>query len=205
MTQFETQHEISDFLRGFNIGRPAEYTKEPERTWDLFVSSENLGLDALDANVKHLSIHGEDIKTKLTTWAARPDRTLYMWGPPGCGKTYAGLSIMRQVFHQYKYCWMRYLDASRITEMGKREGSHYLKDRYGDCALLLIDDLGVDQPADWEKKYTFDLIEERCQKKRLPTIVTANVSKTELAKIVTERVVSRLVGCEIEFKSRDLR
>lgn len=179
------------------------FTKEPLRTWEVFVEREGLGMDAFDADMSHLDILGEDIEKKLLAWCKKPDRTLYLWGPPGSGKTYAGICILKYLFSSC--AWMRYLEASKISEIGRKEGSEYLKSLYGECQLLLIDDLGVDIPRDWEQKYTFDLIEMRCQKKRLPTIVTSNISKSDLAKIVTERVTSRLIGTEIQFKAKDLR
>ena len=179
------------------------YNPEPRRTWEYFTEREGLGLDALDADMSHLDMHGKEISEKLKAWAENPKRTLYLWGPPGSGKTYAGICIIKHLFGGGS--WIRYLEASRITEIGKKEGSAYLKEIYGECKLLLIDDLGVDIPRDWEQKYTFDLIEMRCQKNRLPTIITSNISKTDLAKIVTERVTSRLIGEEIQFKHKDLR
>lgn len=182
-------------------GSAAGFNPEPKRTWELFTDREGLGMDALDADISHLDLHGKEIADKLRAWAANPIRTLYLWGPPGSGKTYAGICLLKYLYPG----WIRYLEASRITELGKKEGSGYLRELYGECKVLLIDDLGVDIPRDWEQKYTFDLIETRCQKKRLPTIITSNISKSDLSKIVTERVTSRLIGDEIQFKAKDLR
>lgn len=186
-------------------GKAYDFDREPSRTWELFVSLEGLGVDAMRAKVSDLSLHTLTVARQLITWADAPSRTLYLWGSPGCGKTYAGLVILRRVFGRCRHAWVRYLDASRVTEYGKASGSGWLRETYGDCDLLMLDDVGVAMPADWEQKWLYDLVDHRCQKRKLPTIVTSNLCKEELKKVVTERVVSRLVGDEIELMVGDIR
>lgn len=172
----------------------------PNKNWEEFVRNEGLGIDAAQADLSHLDMHMSAIKDPILAWTDNPQKTLYLYGPTGCGKTYAGLCILSSFAG-----WKRFLSAGRITEIGKAKGASYLQEIYGECPLLMIDDLGVDMPADWDQKYLYELIDFRCQKWKKPTIVTSNLSKVKLAPIVTDRVVSRLAGIEIKFSNRDLR
>lgn len=189
--------------RDLGIGIPREFTPEPLHSWKLFIESEGLGVDGLRADVNDLVLHTMTMAKKLVDWADAPSRTLYLHGVPGSGKTYAGIALLRYMYRPQK--WMRYLEASKITDLGKQRGSAYLQDTYGACDILMVDDLGVAQPADWEQRYTHDLFDFRCQKLQLPTIVTSNLSKEQLSRVVTPRVTSRLVGLEVEFMTADLR
>jgi DNA replication protein DnaC len=172
------------------------------QTWEQYALAEGLGVDAWRANIHDLSLHA-GISESLKAWAYNPSRTLYLWGPPGCGKTYAGYAILRQIWRPGR--WIRCLEASRITDLGRQHGSSWLQETYGECEVLMVDDLGVGHPADWDQRYTYDLFEKRCQKCKLPTLVTSNVSREMIKKFVTERVSSRLVGEEYELITGDVR
>ena len=192
-------------FRDIALESNAEYIVEPIVSWEYFSKSEGMGVDSDSADIKKLDIHTRSIATQLIAWANNPQKTLYLWGAPGCGKTFAGIAILKHVFNKYKRPWIRYLEASLITDIGKKKGTSFLQDTYAECDLLMVDDLGVSMPAEWEQRYTYDLFDRRCQRLDKPTIVTSNLSKKELTKVVTERVVSRLRGQEFEFITGDLR
>ena len=173
--------------------------------WKSFVEREGIGADGLIATIKDLDIHGMSLKKQLVDWVATPRGCLYLWGICGCGKSYIAIALMRYAHSLGRRRWVRWLDGSRITAFGKERGSGWICHTYGECDLLVVDDLGVDRPAEWELRYTYDLFEYRHQRQRKPTIVTANVARPLLVNALGERIVARLGGLEVEIISGDMR
>jgi len=183
--------------------QPLPFCEEPSLSWNLFVQNEQLGVDALECGIHRLDFYDNQVRSALMHYIEFPYETLYMYSGTGRGKTYAALCLLRHWFHKNK--WVRYLQGSQITDIAKNKSIEYLKEVYGDCEFLVIDDFGVNLPADWDQRITYELIDYRCQKLKLPTVITTNCSKDQLRKIVGERTVSRLRGTEIEFCGVDLR
>lgn len=192
-------------LRNMGTGHGAHYERESTRSWERFVLSEGLGVDALEAKLLDLDVHTPTILKKLLEWIDRPVGCLYLWGSTGCGKTYAGITLIKYLFNSKPNAWIRYLEASKISDLGRSRGSSWIQEIYSTCEMLMVDDLGVDVPAEWQQRYTYDLFDMRCAKLKLPTIVTSNLPKEELSKIVSPRVTSRLFGIEVELITGDLR
>jgi DNA replication protein DnaC len=145
------------------------------------------------------------VKELLTKWVKDPEkRTLFLWGETGSGKTYTAFALMRFFFEQGTK-WIQYVSAPDILQLGKTEvGLMRLKEVYGECPLLLIDDLGVEGAAQWELKYIFTLFDIRYNA-GLPTIVTSNLNLESLEKVLDKRIVSRMAGEIVKFPDEDLR
>lgn len=166
--------------------------KIPRCFWDVNLPSVN---DMQPATVKEL----------LTKWVKDPQkRTLFLWGETGSGKTYTAFALMRYFFESGTK-WIQYISAPDILLMGKTEvGIMRLKEVYGECPLLLVDDLGVERAAEWEIKHIFTLFDIRYNA-GLPTIVTSNLNLENLTKVLDKRIVSRLAGETVKFPDEDLR
>lgn len=65
--------------------------------------------------------------------------------------------------------------------------------------VLIIDDLGAENATEFAKTTLFDILDYRFDgKDRLQTIITSNVTLTNLAKIYSDRTTSRIQGmCQI--------
>ena len=80
-------------------------------------------------------------------------------------------------------------------------------DKYLECDLLILDDLGAEFVNQFTISTLYNLINTR-QNKGLSTIISTNLSFEELGAKYEGRIYSRIVGCDYEvlfFGGRDHR
>jgi DNA replication protein DnaC len=151
-------------------------------------------------------------------WSAEPRGMLYFFGPPGAGKTYLAVSILRAMLEAGLYIESTPLAAFdlRCGYICERDflaelraefdrGMTYPADVQA-MSLLVFDDLGSGRLTDWGRGEVAGLLEHR-HAQELPTLVTSNLSPDELAVAVDPRVSSRIVESKLVFRfpPRDLR
>ena len=75
-----------------------------------------------------------------------------------------------------------------------------------ECDLLILDDLGAEFSTSFTNAAVYQLMNSRLNK-RLPTIISTNLTLQELLKLYGERVFSRLIGSYVPlfFVGQDVR
>jgi DNA replication protein DnaC len=134
--------------------------------------------------------------------------SLLFSGPTGTGKTHVGAAIVRQRLLEGKPA--KYLNWARvyatIRETYGTNGNEWavLQD-YFRYAFLLLDDLGSGSLSDFERRCTFEILDQRISHS-LPTIVTTNLSLKTISELLDDRIASRLsTFTHIRFKGTDRR
>lgn len=136
---------------------------------------------------------------------------LFFYGEVGTGKTFMSSCIAKSLLDKNKS--VIYLSANRLTDImaalrfDKTKEYSYddMSDIYG-CDLLIIDDLG----AEFKNKLTytdmFSILNERLVKKK-STIISSNLSLTEIKNTYSERIISRILKyyAILKFYGKDLR
>lgn len=144
---------------------------------------------------------------------------LFMAGGYGTGKTHLAAAIANQLISEGTACiCMTMIDLlDRIRETYKAAGSDvdeaYILSQYEDVPLLIIDDIGSEQPTEWGVSKIFAIINARYEG-YMPTIITTNYSGPELAQRMTpesgdsrnaEKTLDRLketcVGIDMTWES----
>lgn len=133
---------------------------------------------------------------------------LLFLGGVGLGKTHLSLGIARRVLE--KGYGVIYGGAPALLAAAERE--HFSKESNGamesylSCDLLIIDDLGTEFSTQFTVSVINDIINTRMLKK-LPTIISTNLSPEELMERYTDRVTSRLIGNYTmrQFLGKDVR
>ncbi len=154
----------------------------------------------------------------LQKWLLKPRNILFVYSPPGVGKTHFAAAITNMRFSEKKYCWYM-----AETELFKKLRACIADD--GDYSTLLtmmcenefliLDDLGStrSQSADksgmteWQKEILFTYVDNRVSS-GLPTVITSNYSIQDLGQIFHERFTSRLGASKniiLKLKGNDKR
>ncbi len=134
---------------------------------------------------------------------------LLLLGGTGLGKTHIASAIAKvviergyDVFYESALNLISDFDADRFGS-GDRESR---TDKYFDCDLLIIDDLGTERSTQVTQMYIYNVINTRLNKGK-PTVINTNLGETELQKEYDSRITSRLFGSYTPFlfEGEDIR
>lgn len=134
-------------------------------------------------------------------------------GPTGLGKTHLSSSVAKVVIEKGAYViYESALDLFGSFEAKRFGTNSYSSDssddvnRYTDCDLLIIDDLGCELTNQFTVSCLYNIINSRIVTHR-STIINTNLSQSELRKRYADRVISRIFGeyIPLEFRGRDVR
>ena len=150
-------------------------------------------------------------------WAEAPYGIIYLYGPPGVGKSYLAVAILRAILESgvlppraCRYVGEReFLDALKATyDCSIKSVSPRLLSttHFRDVELLLYDDMGTARQTDWTRGEISTLIEHR-HANNLLTIITSNIEPNDLAQSIDGRVLSRIAEYRmmLAFPPCDLR
>ena len=144
-------------------------------------------------------------RTYAELFGGEPHRNLFLFGPPGLGKTFLSACIARVVSE--KGFSVVYDSAPSIfARFEKRRFAPYGEEvrqadadtrRYLTCDLLILDDLGTEFISPFFQSVLYELINTRLVEDKR-TVISTNLTREELHKRYTPQVVSRLEG-EYQF------
>ncbi len=132
---------------------------------------------------------------------------LLLLGAPGLGKTFLSSAIANRVLERGKT--VAYVSAAEF--FANYSQNHFTDhpmsmDLYYECDLLILDDLGTEFKTGLTVSLLGEMIDRRLREGK-NTILSTNLSFTELENAYHERVVSRLLGnyTYLLFAGEDIR
>ena len=134
---------------------------------------------------------------------------LLLFGGTGVGKTHISRAIAKKVCENgfdVIYISAPDLFTSLEKERFNQETPAENMQRITECDLLVIDDLGAEFTTSFTTSALYNIINTRILSD-LPTIITANLSPSELQQRYSDRIASRLIGCyeHLRFIGNDIR
>lgn len=137
--------------------------------------------------------------------------SLIMTGGTGLGKTHLALAIANEVIKKGK--GVIYISAPGMVsaleefQFGREAPEEEITPKLlSDCDLLIIDDLGTEFLNNFSRGAIYNVFNSRITRGK-PTIISTNLSFSELEKNYTDRFVSRVMGyCRrLNFEGSDIR
>lgn len=140
---------------------------------------------------------------KIACWFVKnkPDKSLYLFGECGTGKTFLAAIIAQQFLLDFKTLAFgdvpALLDEIKRTFDGNGNAQDVL-DRYCNCDLLVLDDIGAGQITEWNVGVLYQIINARYNAGK-PVVITSNFDIDGLKRRLTlrddftaKRITSRL-------------
>lgn len=139
-----------------------------------------------------------------------PGKNLLLRGETGLGKTHLSTSVARVLIDRgldavYETAPILFGDFEAVR-FGHTRGDEDLTQKYFDCDLLIIDDLGTELSNQFTISVLYHLINTRLNHRR-STIINTNLSWAELRQRYSDRITSRLFGefTPVELAGKDIR
>lgn len=137
--------------------------------------------------------------------------SLLFSGATGLGKTFLSACIARQVAENgfsvvYETAIRLFSDFEAEKFNAAREENRGLTQKYLDCDLLIIDDLGTEMTTQFTISALYTVINTRLMENR-PTIISTNLADTEIEGRYSPQIASRLIGAYrlVQFAGEDIR
>lgn len=137
--------------------------------------------------------------------------SILMMGGTGLGKTHLSSAVAGRIIergHDVFYTGAVDLLSTFETQRFKTYSSepNELIERYYECDLLIIDDLGTEIINQFTVSTLYALLNDRLSRRK-PTIVNTNFTKDDILKKYTDRIASRLLGeyTVLFFSGTDVR
>lgn len=134
-------------------------------------------------------------------------QNLLLIGGTGLGKTHLSTSIGKAVIEKgYDVVYESIQKILDDFEAEKFRNAENLTNKYMNCDLLIVDDLGTEMSTQFTLSAIFNLINTRLISGK-STVINTNLTDSELRKRYTDRISSRLFGSysPLLFKGRDVR
>ena len=176
-----------------------------DRTFDNF-RVDQLGGSYAPSSVTSLF----NAKSAAESYAQAPVGWIVFEGPYGCGKTHLAVAIANARLEQYGEQVLfttapDLLDILRAT-FGPESDATFdaYFERMRKVPLLVLDDLGVENPSGWAKEKLFQLLNDR-HVNRLPTVVTTNAPFDDLDPRISSRMMQGDIVKHIRINAPDYR
>lgn len=134
---------------------------------------------------------------------------LFFNGPTGLGKTFLSSCIAGEVISKgYSVIYdsaQNIIDAFEAYKFGKPDAPDSL-DKYSECDLLIIDDLGTEFITQYSLSVIYTLLNNRINSHKA-TIVSSNINGEQMDSYYPKSIVSRLSGefMTVPFMGTDIR
>ena len=162
---------------------------------------------------RYVTAKMEDIKNikqynEILDFTNNNEGGLFIHGTVGTGKTHVAAAICRNLEHYVGTTAPKLMLKLKDSFNNEHVNETEIIKNYGSYPMLVLDDLGVEKSSEYVIQSLYLIIDQRYRDMR-STVITSNLSLTELAQKLDDRIASRIAGmCKIiklEGKDRRLK
>lgn len=151
----------------------------------------------------------QDAYDKAFQYSQNPEGWVIFEGKYGCGKTHLAAAIGNEVVkHGNRVLFLTtpdLLDHLRSTFNPRSEVQYdELFEKVKSIYLLILDDLGVENPSPWAQEKLYQILNHRYTR-RLPTVITTNVNIDKLDPRISSRIQDINLVQPVNITSPDYR
>ncbi len=164
----------------------------------------------LDCSPKEVMTAILDFCTEYASSFDTSSQSVFMQGETGLGKTHLSLAVAGEVIS--KGYSVLYNSAQNIfnelqkERFGKSDTNGAFEAMVLECDLLVIDDLGAEFTTQFTNAALYNIINTRINT-GLPTIISTNLSLSQIESLYTKKISSRIIGeyAHLYFTGNDIR
>lgn len=166
-----------------------------------------------DEEKEHMARNLESAKRYAQSFSTQKASNLLLFGATGLGKTHLSTSIAKAVIDRgfdvyYDTAQNIFADfeAERFDRAYNQGDDERATDKYFDCDLLIIDDLGTEMANQFTVSCLYNLLNTRLNHAK-STVLNTNLTHAEILRRYGERISSRLLGeyYQMPFIGSDVR
>ncbi len=175
-------------------------------------SFDTFSLDFYSGDALSQARHNYDVtKHYASAFSGKGDGNLLFVGNTGLGKTHLSTSVAAAVIERgfdvkYETAQNLFGDFEDRQFRNSYSSDEDITERYFECDLLIIDDLGAEMTNNFTVSCLYNLINTRINRGRA-TIINTNLTSADLRRRYSDRITSRLFGefSVLLFEGRDIR
>ena len=160
-------------------------------------SFDNFSLDyykAGGANYDNMKMYYESLRAFAEGFSEGTSKSFLLIGGTGLGKTHISTAVAKTVIDKgFDVLYVSAIDMFSDFEKKQFGGGEDNTQRYFDCDLLIVDDLGTELTNQFTVSCLYNVINSRINTSK-STFINTNLSKREIETKYAERITSRLFG-----------
>lgn len=160
-------------------------------------SFDNFSLDYYKvggANYDNMKMYYESLRAFAQGFSEGTSKNFLLIGGTGLGKTHISTAVAKTVIEKgFDVLYVSAIDMFSDFEKKQFGGGEDNTQRYFECDLLIIDDLGTELTNQFTVSCLYNVINSRINTSR-STFINTNLSKREIEAKYAERITSRLFG-----------
>ncbi len=160
-------------------------------------SFDNFSLDYYKvggANYDNMKMYYESLRAFAQGFSEGTCKNFLLIGGTGLGKTHISTAVAKTVIEKgFDVLYVSAIDMFSDFEKKQFGGGEDNTQRYFECDLLIIDDLGTELTNQFTVSCLYNVINSRINTAR-STFINTNLSKREIEAKYAERITSRLFG-----------